>query len=69
MAKPLAIPIPDQHNIGPNYTIRVTGIDPTTGAAVSGITVNQVVLTVELVDGTVTGLESGKWYLVPGPGA
>lgn len=61
--------MPDSQDIGPNYTLRVTALDPTSGALVAGVVVNTVVLDVALVEGTADGLETGQWFLVPGPGA
>ena len=69
MAQKLDIGMPDQIDVGPTYTLRVTAVDPTTGALVSGVTVNTVVLTVALIAGTTGGLETGQWFLVPGPNA
>ena len=69
MAQALDIPMPPNLDIGPSYTLRVTALDPTTGALVSGVTVNTVVLSVSLLEGTGDGLETGSWFLVPGAGA
>lgn len=69
MAQALDIPMPPNLDIGPSCTLRVTALDPTTGALVSGVTVNTVVLSVSLLEGTGDGLETGSWFLVPGPGA
>ena len=69
MAKPITIGMPDGQDIGPTYTVRVTAIDPNSGRLVSGVVVNTVVLDVSVLAGTGVGLETGKWFLVPGPGA
>lgn len=69
MAQKLDIGMPDQLDVGPTYTLRVTAVDPTTGALVSGVVVNTVVLAVSLIEGTAGGLETGQWFLLPGPNA
>ena len=69
MAQALDIPMPPNLDIGPSCTLRVTALDPTTGALVSGVTVNTVVLSVALVSGTSDGLVTGDWFLMPGPEA
>lgn len=61
--------MPDQLDVGPTYTIRVTALDPSTGNLVSGVVVNTVVLTVTQIAGTTGGLETGQWFLLPGPNA
>lgn len=69
MAQALDIPMPPNLDIGPQCTLRVTAIDPTTGNLVSGVTVNTVVLSVALISGSTSGLEVGDWFLMPGPDA
>lgn len=69
MAQELNIGLPQGLDVGPNYTIRVTGIDPTTGSVVSGVNVNKVVFTVAQIQGTPDQLQTGSWLLVPGPNA
>ena len=69
MAQPIDIDMPQDLDIGPNYTVRLTAISPTTGALVSGVNVGTTVLTVSLVQGTTGGLETGQWFLLPGPNA
>lgn len=72
MPAPTDVPMPGALDLQEGYTIRVTAVDPSTGAVVAGVTVGQVVLTVD--DGTTTGVgpppgELGSWQLVPGPSA
>lgn len=69
MARPVSIGMPDNQDVGPTYTLRITAIDQNTGNVVSGVVINTVVLDVELVQGSVDGLETGQWFLVPGPAA
>lgn len=69
MAQPIDIGMPESLDIGPQYTLRVTALDPASGNLVSGVVVDKVVLTVGLITGTAEGLETGNWFLVPGPGA
>lgn len=69
MSRPLNIGMPDMQDIGPTYTLRVTAISPVDGSVVSGVTVNTTVLDVSLVAGSADGLETGQWFLVPGPNA
>lgn len=69
MAQPVDIGMPDGLDVAPNFTIRVTAIDPNTGALVSGVVVNKVVITASQVAGTTADLATGQWFLVPGPNA
>lgn len=62
-------PLPEDLRIGEGYTIRVTAVDPTTGALVSGVSIGTTVLTADAAD-TAGGGEpgdTGEWLLVPGP--
>ena len=61
--------MPEDLDIGAGYTIRVTALDATTGNQVSGVNIDQVVLTATQVSGTPAELETGDWFLMPGPGA
>lgn len=49
--------------------IRVTAVDPTTGAVVSGVNVSNVTLQVVQLAGAEAALTPAGWQLVPGPGA
>lgn len=71
MSEPLDIGMPPELGVKENYTVRITALDPTTGAVVSGVTVNTVVLTADPGD---TGIgvpagDLGTWQLIPGPNA
>lgn len=69
MAKPLTLPLPDGLYLWDGCTIRVTALDPTTGATVAGVTVSDVTFEVEQTAGSADALNSGPFMLVPGPAA
>lgn len=70
MSLPVDLPLPQDCQLDAGYTITFEAIDPTTGAAISGVTVTDA-----LIFGTPLGgssgaeLASGPFMLVPGPGA
>jgi len=47
VAKPLSIALPPDHILTGGYTVRVTALDPDTGAVVSGVDVSNVTIQVE----------------------
>ena len=66
----LDVPMPAELDLADNWTLRVTALDPLTGAVVSGVKVSQLALEVELLGGTSAGdLAVGPYLLVPGSGA
>lgn len=70
MAQPLTVALPPNIVLWDGCQIRVTAIDPTTGATVSGVTVSAVSLEVEqLAGGDLVDASSGPFMLVPGPEA
>lgn len=70
MAQPLRVPLPPNLWFGPGSEITVAAINPTTGAIVPNVTVQNVTLEVEPDAGVDTStLQTGNWLLVPGPGA
>jgi len=71
MAVPTEAPLPPGLDLGPGFTLRVTALSTTTGAVVSGVTVNNFGVTLnDLGAGSGVGvLEVGPFMLVPGPGA
>lgn len=70
MAKALEASMPRDLDLVGTYTIRFTAIDPNSGAAVAGVNVKSMVLTVAPQAGTdPTDLAYGPYLLVPGPGA
>lgn len=67
MPQPFDLPLPPNLYLSGGYTVRVTAIDPTSGAVVSGVNVSDVTLQVEQIAGG--DLASGPFMLVPGPSA
>lgn len=68
MAQALIAGIPPGLTLGPNYIVRLTAVDPTTGNVVSGVNVSNTSLTVlQLSSGSPSDLQAGPFLLVPGP--
>lgn len=44
MAQPLVVGMPMNLDLAPGYVLRVTAVNPASGAVVSGVTVDQVVI-------------------------
>jgi hypothetical protein len=65
MAQPLIVTLPPGLDLWPGCTIRVTAVNPTTGAVVSGVKVSNV--TIEGASDTPLALEYGPFMLVTGP--
>lgn len=66
-AQPLIAPLPEGIELVSDYIIRITALNPATGASVSGVTVSDVVITaVDVATGDVTtfGADTNP-YLVP----
>jgi len=64
------VPLPENLDIADGYTIRVTALNPVTGAVVSGVTIGTSVITADILGGPSDGgITTGDWFLVPGPGA
>lgn len=61
--------LPEHLDLGAGYTIRITALDPTTGNTITGVNINQSVVTAEQISGTPEELQQGQWFLVPGPGS
>jgi hypothetical protein len=67
MAQPLELPLPADLDLDDTFQIRVTAIDATTGAVVSGVKVGAVTLIVDnLTGGDLTSGSFGPFLLVPG---
>lgn len=70
MAQPIIVPLSPGITVETNYTLRLTALNPTTGALVSGVTVS-------LAQGLGTNVEAPTVIvnpaqppiLVPGPGS
>lgn len=66
----LDVPMPADLDLADGWTLRVSALDPVTGAVVSGVKVSNLALEVELGAGTSAGdLAVGPYLLVPGSGA
>ena len=69
-ALPLIAGLPPDCTLYAGCRVRVVAINPTTGAAVTGVRVANVSLFVRNVGaGASADLAYGQWRLVPGPGA
>jgi hypothetical protein len=69
MGKPLIVALPPNLDLGPGNGIRVTALDPATGAVVPGVRVANVTIEVALTSGDATDLQTGPFLLVTGPKA
>jgi hypothetical protein len=69
VAQPLTVPFPPDLTLTDGWLVTITAIDPTTGAVVTGVRITEALIHVEVVEGSVTALNSGPFMLVPGPGA
>lgn len=67
MAQQYDIQMPQDLDLVANWTIRVTAVDPTTGNAVSGMSVSDLCILGDSANPE--GLAYGPFMLVPGPGA
>lgn len=66
----LTAPMPEGLDVKSGYGLRVTAVSAATGDLVPGVSIGQVVLTATPVGaGDVTQVETGNWFLVPGPQA
>ena len=66
MAQPLTVALPPNLDLWGGCKLRVTALDPATGAVVGGVDVSSVTLE---VDNTGSGdLDFGPFMLVTGPG-
>lgn len=70
MAAPLSASMPQFTQLGNNALIVMEAIDPTSGAAVTGVKFTQVDIYADVQDAPGGGNDkSGPFMLVPGPGA
>jgi hypothetical protein len=70
MAQPFKVAFPPNLDLDGGSIIRVSAIDPTTGAFVSGVSIAN--LSIQVIDVTGAGpqaFEAGPFMLVPGPNA
>lgn len=63
MAQPLTAPMPENLELDGNYTLRLTALDPNTGAKVAGVTVSALVVFV--VDLTANLVSSQGFTVTP----
>jgi hypothetical protein len=61
--------MPNGLDLDSSWTIQWAAVDPTTGAAVTGVNVSNAAFIADQVQGTPEGLQAGPFMLVPGPGA
>lgn len=71
MAQALTASMPQFTQLGYNTTVVLEAIDPTTGAAVSGVVVSNVDIWADVEDSGAGGggFTVGPYMLVPGPNA
>lgn len=68
MAQPLIAPLPQELDLDSGYVIRITALDPSSGAVVAGVQVSSVIIMARNLSGsTPADLAVGEWVLVPGP--
>lgn len=68
MAQKVRDSMPPDLDLTGGWQLVWAAVDPTTGAAVSGVKVSGAAITVTLAEGTtVDALTSGPFMLVPGP--
>ena len=65
MSQPLIVALPPNLDLGGQCEIRVTALDPATGATMSGVNVSHVTLQVDDLSGG--DLSAGPFLLVTGP--
>ena len=68
MAQPLTAALPPDLRLWGGCTFSITALNPTTGAAVAGVTVSDVHIEVEQTAGFGGELLLGPFMLVTGPG-
>ena len=66
MAKPIIVPMTPGLTASGNYIVRLTALDPTTGAVVSGVNITGgAILAIDLSPSPVANLSSGPFTLIP----
>jgi hypothetical protein len=67
---PHTVAFPPELVLTDGWLVTITAIDPVTGALVSGVTISEALMQVEVLEGAGgASLNSGPFMLVPGPGA
>ena len=70
MAQPLTVAFPPNLVLTDGWLVTITAIDPVTGALVTGVTITEALMQVEVLAGAGgAALDSGPFMFVPGPGA
>lgn len=70
MARPLTAGMPRDLDLDAGYTVRITALNPTTGAVVTAVNVsNLVIMALNIGAGTGADLAYGPFMFVPGPAA
>ena len=71
MSAPVQAAMPSNLDLQDGYSLRVTALDPSTGALVAGVKIGLVVFTADNTGGVISGGGGGpgQWLIVPGPGA
>lgn len=70
MSAPYELPMPPDYDLDDTYQIRVTALNPSTGAVVAGVKVGAVTFMVDRIAGSGDlDVGFGPFMLVPGPGA
>jgi hypothetical protein len=70
VAQPLTVAFPPDLTLTDGWLVTITAVDPVTGALVTGVTITEALIQVEVLEGPGgSALSSGPFMLVPGPGA
>lgn len=70
MPVPATAAMPPNLDLDSGYTIRVTALDPTTGASVAGVVLTNVIIMARNMGASdSSALATGPWLLVPGSSA
>lgn len=62
MAQPLTVAFPAGLKLSDGWVVRITAVDPTTGAVVPGVDITEALITVDNLSGTDLG--SGQFVVV-----
>jgi hypothetical protein len=70
VAQPLTVAFPPDLTLTDGWLVTIAAVDPVTGADVSGVTITEALMQVEVLEGAGgAALNSGPFMFVPGPGA
>lgn len=62
MAQPLTVHFPPGLKLSDGWVVRIAAVNPTTGAAVAGVSITEALITVDNLAGTALG--SGQFVVV-----